>query len=159
MVSYGSLTNPFADVRAEIKRIAKGGFDYAELGIELPRGDPAILLAHKKEIKEILRNNGLPAIFHTVYWADLSSPYDTIRAAWVDVAKRCINVAAEFDAPLINFHSHAIGAFLKDRKYRKLVLDALVKSMRELVAYGKRKHVAVMLENAAERGEIRSFED
>ena len=41
MLSYGLLTNPSNDILSEISKIYDLDFDYAELGIEGPEGNPA----------------------------------------------------------------------------------------------------------------------
>jgi hypothetical protein len=42
MLSYGLLTNPSNDILSEISKIYDLNFDYAELGIEGPEGNPQI---------------------------------------------------------------------------------------------------------------------
>ena len=159
MVLYGSLTNPLVDVEKEIKRIAKGGFDYVELGIEPPEGDPALIKSKKNRIKALLKKHKLFLIVHTAWWMDLSSPYEHVRRSWVAEAKRSIDIAHALGAGLVNFHSHAAGMLTKDPRHKKKTLNALVKSMRELVRYARKKGMKVMLENAAESSEIRHFKD
>jgi len=158
MVKYGSLTNPLFGMRKEIKRVARGGFDYVELGMEAPEGDPGMLWSRKEEVLRELRKSGLPVIAHTAWWMDLSSPYGEIRRSWVTVGKGCIDVARFFGASYVNFHSHAMGMMMKGAG-RKKTLDAMAKSLRELVAYGKKHKISIMLENAGEAGEIRKFVD
>jgi sugar phosphate isomerase/epimerase len=49
--------------------------------------------------------------------------------------------------------------FFQNKKLKKVILDNYVKSLKELVEYGKRFNVNVMLENAVEKREITSLED
>lgn len=158
MVKYGSLTSPLVDVRKEIRRIAKGGFDYVELGIEPPEGDPLILKLRKKQIKALLKKHKLPVIAHTAWWMDLSSPYEEVRRSWVAEAKMCIDIGHMLGAKIINFHSHSMGMMTRSKR-KKIILNALIKSMKELVRYARKKKMKVVLENAAERGEITEHKD
>ena len=43
MLSYGLLTNPSNDILSDISNIYDLNFDYAELGIEGPEGNPQII--------------------------------------------------------------------------------------------------------------------
>jgi hypothetical protein len=50
MPSYGLLTNPSNEIISEISKIYELNFEYAEIGIEGPEGNPDIINKKKDEI-------------------------------------------------------------------------------------------------------------
>jgi hypothetical protein len=50
MPSYGLLTNPSNDITSEISKIHELNFDYVEIGIEGPEGNPNIINKKKNEV-------------------------------------------------------------------------------------------------------------
>jgi sugar phosphate isomerase/epimerase len=145
MPSYGLLTNPSNEILSEISKIYDLNFDYAELGIEGPEGNPQIINKKKNEIARLLQKFKQKPIGHTVYWIDLCSDYDYVRHAWILEAMREIRTARMVGIDLINFHANLNGMFYGEK--RKILLDNLVKSLREIVRYAEKSKVHVMLEN------------
>jgi sugar phosphate isomerase/epimerase len=145
MPSYGLLTNPSKEIITEINKIYELNFEYAEIGIEGPEGNPDIINKKKDEIVELLQKFKQKPIGHTAYWIDLGSDYDHIRHAWIMEAKREIGIARKVGIDLINFHANLNGMFYGEK--RKIVLDNLIKSLREIVGHAKKSNVRVMLEN------------
>jgi endonuclease IV len=91
-----------------------------------------------------LKNSG-KSLGHTAYWIDLGSDYEYIRHAWILEAIREIKTVRKMGIDLINFHDNINGMFYGQK--RKIVLDNLVKSLREIVNQAKKYKVDVMLEN------------
>ena len=145
MPSYGLLTNPSKDIISEISKIYNLNFDYIEIGIEGPEGNPDIIKKKNDEIIKLLEQFKQKPIAHTAYWIDLASDYDYIRHAWILEATREIKTAKKVGIDLINFHANINGMFYGQK--RRLVLDNLVKSLREIVNQAKKYKVDVMLEN------------
>src|SRR3712207_5242804 len=145
MTSYGLLTNPSNEILSEISKIYELDFEYAEIGIEGPEGNPDIIIKKKDEIVKLLERFKQKPIGHTAYWIDLASDYDYIRHAWIDEAIREIKIARKLGIDLINFHANVNGMFYGEN--RKIVLDNLIKSPREIVSHAKGLNVDVMLEN------------
>ena len=121
MPSYGLLTNPSKDIISEISKIYNLNFDYIEIGIEGPEGNPDIIKKKNDEIIKLLEQFKQKPIAHTAYWIDLASDYDYIRHAWILEAIREIKTAKKLGIDLINFHANINGMFYGER--RKLVLD------------------------------------
>jgi sugar phosphate isomerase/epimerase len=159
MPKFGLLTNPTLDVLKEIESIANLGFDYVEIGAEWPEGTSQILHAKKDRIRSLLRKRKLFAICHTAWWIDLSSQHEGVRRAWIEESKSKILVARELGIKSINFHTHAEGFNTFHKRYQPEILDTFVSSMRELSRFAKKHGVGIILENAADRGEIVSFKD
>jgi hypothetical protein len=85
--SYGLLTNPSNEIINETNKIHKLNFDYAEIGIEGPEGNPDIINKKKNEIVKLLERFEQKPIGHTPYWMDLGSDYDYIRHAWIEAIR------------------------------------------------------------------------
>ena len=109
MLSYGLLTNPSNDILCEISKIYHLNFDYAELGIEGPEGNPQIINKKKNELSKLLQKFKQKPIGHTAYWIDLCSDYDYVRHAWILEAMREIRTARIVGVDLINFHANLNG--------------------------------------------------
>jgi sugar phosphate isomerase/epimerase len=158
-LKFGVLTNPTVDILKEINTIAKLGFDFVEIGIEWPEGAPEVLLKKKRQILNLLKKYKLFAIGHTAWWIDFSTPYSAVRKGWIAESKKKIRIAKELGIKKICFHSHSRAISKFYRNYKKLLLDNFVLSLKELVKYGKKLGIMVMLENATEKGEITEFKD
>ena len=128
MPSYGLLTNPSIDILSEINIIYDLNFDYVEIGIEGPEGDPDIINKRRDEILMLLDQFKQKPIGHTAYWIDLASDYDYIRHAWILEAIREIKTARNIGIDLINFHANINYMFYGEK--RKAVLDNMIKSLR-----------------------------
>lgn len=156
---FGILTNPFMDILKEIREIYRLKFDYVEIGIEPPGGIPEIIIENKKKILSLLGKFHSPPIGHTGWMVDLGTPYDEIRRAWIEEGKRYLMTAKELDIKLINFHGHSNLTFFDNHGMKKEILDNYVKSLRELVNYGKHLGIQIMLENMPDKWEISTFRD
>jgi len=158
-MKFGKLTNPTVDVLKEIKTAHELGFDYIEIGIEGPAETPEILLKKKKHILKLLKKYKLFALGHTSYWIDLVTDYEPVRRGWIEESKKMIRLCKELEIKLLNFHAFCIGSYSSDKKGKKIVLNNFVKSLKELVEYGKKYNVEIMLENMPERHDIIELKD
>ncbi len=158
-MKIGVMTNPTKDILKEIEFIGKNDFDFVEIGMEWPEGKAENLLKKKNEILRLLKKYNLFAIAHTAWWMNFSSPYELVRKAWVEEAKKEINAAKELGIKLINFHTHSreISSFYKDYKF--LILENFVRSIKELINYAEKYDIKIMIENTMQKGEIVEFED
>ncbi len=145
MPSYGLLTNPSNAIISEINKIYDLDFDYVEIGIEGPEGNPDVIKNKTDEITKLLKRFKQKPIAHTAYWIDLASDYEYIRHAWIIEAIREIRIVKELGIDLINFHANVNGMFYGEK--RKIILDNLVKSLREVVSHAQKLNVNIMLEN------------
>ncbi len=159
MPKFGNLTNPSVDILQEIKTIGEFGFDFVEIGIEGPFGKPEILLKKKKKIIQLLKKYNMFAIGHTSWWIELGSDYEPVRLGWLEESKKIIRTANELGIKLLNFHSHSRGLYMKENKTKKQILDNWIRSLKELVEYGKKYGITIILENAAEKNEIVYIKD
>jgi sugar phosphate isomerase/epimerase len=145
MPFYGLLTNPSNEILSEINKIYNLNFEYVEICIEGPEGNPQIINRKKNEIVKLLQKFEQEPIAHTACWIDLCSDYDYVRHAWILEAMREIRAARKLGIGLVNFHANLNGMFYGEK--RKNLLDNMVKSLREIVRYAEKRKVRVMLEN------------
>jgi sugar phosphate isomerase/epimerase len=145
MPSYGLLTNPSNDIISEISKIYDLNFEYAEIGIEGHEGNQDIINKKRHEIVKLLEGFKQKSIGRTAYWTDLASDYDYVRNGWILEAIREIKIARKMGIDIIIFHANINGMFYGKR--RKIVLDNLVKSLREIIRQAKKYKVDIMLEN------------
>ena len=145
MPSYGLLTNPSNEILSEITKIHDLGFDYVEIAMEGPEGNPQVIKKKRNEIVNLIQKFRHKAIAHTAYWIDLCSDYGYVRDAWILEATREIRTAKEIGIDLVNFHANLNGMFYGEK--RRIPLDNLVRSLREIVKYAEKSSVKVMLEN------------
>lgn len=145
MPFYGSLTNPSKEIRNEIAVIYELGFDYVEIAIEGPEGNPQIINKNRHEIVNLLEKFKQKPIAHTAYWIDLCSDYGYIRDAWILEATQEIRTAKGIGIDLINFHANLNGMFYGEK--RRILLENMIKSLREIVKFAAKLGVQVMLEN------------
>jgi sugar phosphate isomerase/epimerase len=145
MLCYGLLTNPSNEILGEITKAYELDFEYVEIGIEGPEGNPLIIEKKKNEILKLLQKFKQKPIGHTAYWIDFSSDYEYIRHAWILEAMREIKIAKKIGIDLINFHANLNGMFYGEN--RKIPLHNMIKSLREIVSYAHKYKIQVMLEN------------
>lgn len=147
-IKFGLLTYPRLSITEEIKAIKSFGFDYVEVGIELPEGSTEILMRRKNKIMKLINEFKYPAIAHTAWWIDLGSGYEYIRQAWVEEAKRCVDTAKGLGIKLINFHFYSVGLVEDYKAYHKFILNNIVRSLKEIVDYAVSRGLVVMYENS-----------
>ena len=145
MLYYGLPTNPSNEILSEINKIYYLNFEYVEISIEGPEGNPQIINKKKNEIVKLLQKFEQKPIAHTAYWIDLCSDYEYVRHAWILEAMREIRTARKLGIGLVNFHANLNGMFYGEK--RKILLDNMVESLKEIVRYAEKRKVYVMLEN------------
>ncbi|MBI4440521.1 sugar phosphate isomerase/epimerase [Candidatus Woesearchaeota archaeon] len=148
MIKFGRMTNPGEDIVMEIEKTRRMGFDYVEIGIEAPSGCD-VLKKRKDAISRSLKKFRHPAIGHTSWWYDLSSPYESVRNGWLVQAENDIESAHRLGIRLLNFHFIVPGKFVMSGKKSGMpVLNNYVESLNLLAETAKKKKMTIMLENA-----------
>jgi sugar phosphate isomerase/epimerase len=124
------------------------GFDFAELFMEIPEGHYSILEGHKRDLLASLSAFSHPPVAHTAYWLELWSGYEEVRKAWVEVAKRTVDVAASLGCRKFNIHAPIPkGMYSHSMKHWKQALETEARSLREISEYASRRSIKLMLEN------------
>ncbi len=159
MALFGKLTNPSKDVLKEIAAARKLGMDYVEIGIEGPLSTSFQLGARSAEISSALKRNRLFALGHMAWWAELGAASEDVRVGWLGEVKHAIDVCESVGIRQLTVHSHARGMYARSGDFLREVMDNYVQSLKELSEYGNDRGVKIVLENAADRGEITRFDD
>lgn len=153
---YGMVTNPSRDIVKEIRDAARMGFDYVELFMEIPEGHQQILKRKRSGILKALKDLSHPPVGHTAHWSDLWSDYEEVRLAWIRVMKKIIDEAAFLGCKKLNIHAPLLrGMYHYIGSYRKMALKNFSTSLRELVQYGIKKDVQIVLENIPDPDSVR----
>ena len=87
----------------------------------------------------------------------MCSDYEHVRDAWILEATREIKTARKIGIALINFHANLNGMFYREK--RKILLDNMIRSLREIVRYAHTYKMQVMLENVAFSHGIQSIDE
>jgi sugar phosphate isomerase/epimerase len=154
-LKYGMITNPSRDIVREIGEASGMGFDYVEIGMEIPEGHPDILMRKRQAILSALKAFRHPPIAHTPYWSDLWSDYEEVRQAWVKVGKKSIDVAAPLGCGKLNIHLPLLqGMYNHVDAYKKRAMRNMARSLRELVRHARCKNAKIVLENMPEADSI-----
>ncbi len=153
-IKFGLLTNPSHNILEEIKLIHKLGFDYVEIGVELPTGAPEIILKNKTNILKLIKKFDSPALAHTAWWIDFGNGYEPVRRGWIEEAKISIDTAKSLNIKKINFHFYSIGLTTAYSSYHKKILGTIVKSLREVIDYANSKDITVILENSPTKRDV-----
>jgi sugar phosphate isomerase/epimerase len=148
-MQFGQLTNPTKDVLEEVKRISKWA-DYVEIGFEPPLAKPESVSKYVNQINKILKKNGIFAISHFAWYADFGSSIKEVRTAWVSETKKAIKISHKLGVKNFNIHINPSKGMTKKSKYWKQELDQMVKSATELVKFGRKFGIEVMMENIGE---------
>lgn len=98
----GLMNHPARDVNKEISRIAGLGFGFVDLTLEPPKTRPEQVDARK--ISFALEQHGLGVIGHTAYYLPFASAFDSIQAAAIAEAEKCLHVFADVGAKWMNLH-------------------------------------------------------
>lgn len=145
---YGMLTNPARDIVREIRSAKRMGFDFVELGLEIPEGSADALRRKREAILKVLASFSHPPIAHTAYWLDLWTDYEEVRKAYLNICKRLVQVAVSLGCMKINIHSpHFYGRYSRNGKHKRRGLSNFVKSLREISSFSRPREVMVILEN------------
>ena len=137
----GGMNHPGKDVLGEIKWMAQLKLGFIDLTLEPPVA--ASWKVDTKSIRKALDDNGLKVVGHTAYYLPLCSNFETIRIAAVDELKRCLQKFSEVGAEWMNIHPDRHAPF----QGRREIIQANLKSLRELLQTSKDVGVGMMIEN------------
>ena len=145
---YGMMTNPSRDMVREIRSARRMDFDFVELEIEIPEGHHDILMKRKKDIIKELSFFRHGPLGHTAYWSDMWSDYEEVRRAWIQVAKKSVDVSSVLGCRKMNIHTPILhGLYGQSKPHMRRALGNFVRSMKELTEYASRKEIKIVLEN------------
>lgn len=137
----GAMNHPGRPVAGEIEWMAAMGLDFIDLTLEPPLA--AVWKVDAAAVRALLDKRGLEVVGHTAYYLPLASPFESLRRAAVEEAKRCIEVFGQLGVAWMNLHPDG-HVPLHDFEY---MVERNVESLRELLATGRNEGVGLMLEN------------
>jgi sugar phosphate isomerase/epimerase len=137
----GAMNHPERPVEPEIEWMAAMGLDFIDLTLEPPAA--ATWNVDHVAIRKTLNKRGLQAVGHTAYYLPFACPFESIRKAAVEEARRCLELFAKLGIAWVNIHP--------DRHVPMHSTDYLVErnleSIRELLDIARALGVGLMLEN------------
>jgi sugar phosphate isomerase/epimerase len=137
----GAMNHPGRPVLGEIEWIAALGLDFIDLTLEPPLAAVWSLDVHA--VRAALEKRGLQVVGHTAYYLPLASPFESVRRAAVDEAKRCLEVFSKLGVAWMNLHPDR-HVPLHDAAY---VIERNLQSLEELLSVGRQLGVGLMIEN------------
>ena len=98
----GAMNHPAHRVVDEIEWMAAMGLDFIDLTLEPPLAAPRDL--DVRSVRAALDRRGLRVVGHTAYYLPFASPFESIRRAAVEEAKRCLEVFSKLGVAWMNVH-------------------------------------------------------
>jgi sugar phosphate isomerase/epimerase len=137
----GAMNHPGRPVLEEIEWMSAMGLDFVDLTLEPPMA--AVGNIDVAAVRNLLDKRGLRIVGHTAYYLPLACPFESIRRATLEEAKRCLQVFGKLRVPWMNLHPDR-HVPLHDGNY---VAQRNVDSIRELLETARDEGVGLMLEN------------
>ncbi len=138
---FGLPTNPAKNLVEEIRKIRECGMDFVEISIETP-----VKALPKRIYKEI---TGFELItVHLPCNAEISSPFEHVRKAWVEECKKIIESFMKFGSNIFTIHPY-FCPFLgcEEERMRKNLLGQGIKSLAELSDFTSGHGITLCVEN------------
>lgn len=101
-MQIGVMNHPARDPLKEIEWIGQNDFDFVDFTLEPPAADPENL--DVDAIRAALDRHGLDVVAHTAYYLPLGSPFASVRAVCLEEFRRCLRIAREIGATVMNTH-------------------------------------------------------
>lgn len=137
----GAMNHPDVDVVTEIEWMAAMRLDFIDLTMEPPRA--ASWQLDPQQVRAALEKHHLPVIGHTAYYLPIASPFEELRKAAVEECRRCLDLFAALGASWMNVHADSHSPF----QTKQFFIDRNLQSLRQLLTYGQRVGVGIMVEN------------
>lgn len=147
---FGHSCDPRKSVLSEIEIIADMGFDFAEITMEAPHGDPAHLWKQRNKIKTALMEYNVFATAHAPLALDLGNFFEPVRRLWLEHSRKIIKMAEKIGIEKINFHANYSSLIIKNAALKKLILENHVRSFKVLTATASKYNVQILVENTHE---------
>lgn len=135
------MNHPQRDAVAEIRWMAEMGLEFVDLTLEPPGA--ATWIVDPKAILRELETNRMGVIGHTAYYLPVGSPFEELRKAAITELKRCLQIFSEVGADWMNIHPDRYAP-MHDREF---YINQNIKTLVELIDYGKPLGVGIMVEN------------
>lgn len=137
----GAMNHPGRPVPGEIEWMAAMGLQFIDLTLEPPLA--ATWNLDLATVRAAAEKHRLGMVGHTAFYLPFAHPFESVRRAAVEEAKRCLEAFAKLRVGWMNVHPDR-HAPLHEWNY---VVDRNLDSFNELVATGRDLGVGIMLEN------------
>ena len=137
----GAMNHPGHPVVEEIEWLAAMNLDFLDLTLEPPRA--AVWNLNLPAIRAALDKHGLKVVGHTAYYLPFASPFESLRQAAIEEAKRCLEAFATIGVAWMNVHPDRYAP-LHERDY---LVQRNLQTLNELLAAGRDLGVGLMIEN------------
>ena len=142
----------------EIESAGRLGFDFIEIALEEPLITPEYLEKNKKNLKYLLKKYDLFSFAHAPLNTEFGTTFEKIRFGWISLIKAYIMILSEMELRKINIHAKFQTAPPEYKNLNKIFLDNCVKSFKEIVKFGKKYRVQILLENGIRNtGDVESI--
>jgi sugar phosphate isomerase/epimerase len=138
------MNNPSRPLAEQIQWLGKMDFDFLDLTLEPPHA--ASWKIDAPALKRLLADSNLRVVGHTAPFLPIASPVDELRQAAVTEFRRCIDVFQRVGALYMNVHPG-----MSPMHDRAFTVQRNLESLRELLSYGKKAGVGIMVENMPDR--------
>jgi sugar phosphate isomerase/epimerase len=139
----GAMNHPARDVVAEIEWMAEMGLEFIDLTLEPPAAASWRVKSAAAEIRRILDRHHMQVVGHTAFYLPLANAFEKIRCAAVDELCNCMETFSEVGAKWMNLHPDRYTP-MHDRRF---FIEQNLKSLRQLIADGRRCGLGLMIEN------------
>jgi sugar phosphate isomerase/epimerase len=137
----GAMNHPGRPVVDEIEWMAAMGLDFIDLTLEPPAA--AVWAFDAAATRAALNKWGLQVVGHTAFYLPFASPFQSIRRAAVEEAKRCLEVFTKLGVAWVNVHPDPHAPLHPP----EFVLERNIESLGELLKAARNLGVGLMLEN------------
>ena len=135
----GSMNNPFFPLEDELRRIAEGGFDFADLTLEPPGAWPA----DGERLGRLLAELGLAGVGHTAYYLPIASPFPELRERAFGLLRAAFETFAAAGVRLVNVHPDPATRLFREADVRAWNAEAIARLADDAEGYG----LTIMVEN------------
>jgi sugar phosphate isomerase/epimerase len=136
----GAMNHPARPLPEQIEWLGKNDFDFIDLTLEPP--EAASWKIDTVNTRRMLESAGLRVIGHTAPFLPIANPVEELRLAALIELRRCVDVFHAVGARWMNVHPRS-----SPMHERSLMIAWNTESLRDLVAYGAKAGVGIMIEN------------
>jgi sugar phosphate isomerase/epimerase len=151
MPKFGVTANPRLNVFNEIKAIGERGFDFVEFSLEDPLITTKFFSKNKKQLSKSLNEYNLFATAHAPLFTLLVTDLEEIKTIWFKITKDYVKNLSAIGVQKMVFHTYHIRRKASLEFENKILLD-FVKSFKEIVRFGKKYKMKILIENAVKIG-------
>jgi sugar phosphate isomerase/epimerase len=132
----GFPNNPRKNILAQIKWIAKNGFDFIDLFLEEDLAVPEKNDVAK--IKNLLRKHKLEVVGHTACYFPIGSPIKSLREATIAEIEKYFSFFMRLDVEFVTVHANWAPNIFSEKESLKFQIDTLKKMVKLAKKYGIR---------------------